>query len=156
MRKLRRLFSVPLLLLGIIVNAQTRTVKGKVLSAQDNQPLSRASVVVKGRSAGTTTDNDGSFSLNVPAGNVTLVISSVGFTENEIAVANGETTVTAQLLPSSVQLNEVVVTALGVTKNKKTLNYATQTVETKDLSKARETNIGNSLAGRVSGLDVVR
>ncbi|MEJ7682399.1 MAG: SusC/RagA family TonB-linked outer membrane protein [Segetibacter sp.] len=156
MRKLKKFFVVPLLLLGIIVNAQTRTVKGKVLSAQDNQPVSRASVLVKGKSSGTTTGNDGSFSLNVPAGNATLVISSVGFTQNEVAVANDETTVTVQLSPSSVQLNEVVVTALGVTKNKKTLNYSTQTVETKDLTKARETNIGNSLAGRVAGLDVVR
>jgi TonB-dependent SusC/RagA subfamily outer membrane receptor len=53
-------------------------------------------------------------------------------------------------------LNEVVVTALGITKNKKNLNYSTQTVETKDLTKARETNVGNSLSGKVAGLDVVR
>jgi len=65
-------------------------------------------------------------------------------------------TVSVELASDSRQLSEVVVTALGVTKSKKSLNYSTQTVETKDLTKARETNVANSLSGKVAGLDVVR
>ncbi|MEP7257124.1 MAG: SusC/RagA family TonB-linked outer membrane protein [Flavitalea sp.] len=85
-----------------------------------------------------------------------MVVSSVGFASKEIAVADDETSVSVALTGSSQQLNEVVVTALGVTKSKKTLNYSTQTVDTKDLTKARETNIGNSLSGKIAGLDIVR
>ncbi|MEP6951644.1 MAG: SusC/RagA family TonB-linked outer membrane protein [Ginsengibacter sp.] len=156
MRKLPNLFCVLLLLMGFTVNAQTRTIKGRVLSGQDKQPVPRASVLIKGKSRGTTTGNDGSFSLNVPTGDVTLVVSFVGFTEKEVSVGNDETSIAVELAPSAQQLSDVVVTALGVGKSKKTLNYSTQTVETKDLTKARETNIGNSLSGRVAGLDVVR
>jgi len=155
MRQLHKLLLlIPILFVSVFANAQTRTVTGKVLS--DNKPVVNASVTVKDKSIGTTTSNDGSFTLNVPTGNVRLVVSYVGFNEREISVANNETNISVDLTPSSQQLNEVVVTALGVTKNKRTLNYSTQTVETKDLTKARETNVANSLSGKVAGLDVVR
>ena len=93
--------------------------------------------------------------MSAPAGRATLLLSSVAFASREVAVGEGESQVTFELVPTTQQLNEVVVTALGVTKNKKNLNYSTQTVETKDLVKARETNVGNSLSGKVAGLDVV-
>ncbi len=80
----------------------------------------------------------------------------MGFAGKEIAVGKDETSVSVELSVASAQLGEVVVTALGVTKNKRNLNYSTQTVDTKDLTKARETNVANSLSGKVAGLDVVR
>src|SRR5690349_17443830 len=155
MKVLRLLSILTCLLLSVALHAQTRAVKGKVLS-QNNQPVSGASVQVKGRSIGTTTATDGSFSLNVPTSNVTLVISFVGFATVERTVEDNVSDINITLSESSSDLNAVVVTALGITKNKRNLNYSTQTVDTKDMTKARETNVANSLSGKVAGLDVVR
>ncbi len=80
----------------------------------------------------------------------------MAFASKEVAVGEAETNLTFDLVPTTTQLNEVVVTALGVTKNKRNLTYSTQTVETKDMTKARETNIGNSLSGKIAGVDIVR
>lgn len=155
MQNLRKLFFFLFFLVSVfIVNAQTKQIRGTVISAQDNQPVAGASVRVKGRSIGTTTAPDGSFSLNVPTG-ATLVISYIGYTAIERSVGN-TSELNVSLVQGNSQLGEVVVTALGVTKSKRNLNYATQTVDTKDLTKARETNVANSLSGKVAGLDVVR
>ena len=141
--------------IGFLI-AQNRTVTGKVTNLRDQANVVGATIAVKGSSQATTTSTDGSFSLSVPSGAVTLVISSVGFLPKEVAVAANSTSISVELSEDSRQLSEVVVTALGVTKNKRELNYSTQTVDTKDLTKARETNVANSLSGKVAGLDVVR
>jgi TonB-linked SusC/RagA family outer membrane protein len=156
MKKLRALFFILFLFFCFAAYAQTRTVKGKVVSAQNNQPIAGAAIQVKDKSIGTITNNDGSFSLNVPNGAVTLVISNVGYTSVERTVEAGASEINITLVESSSELNTVVVTALGITKNKRNLNYSTQTVDTKDMTKARETNVANSLSGKVAGLDVVR
>ena len=156
MIKLQHLLCIPLLFFVTLLSAQTRTIKGKVVSSQDQTSIPGVTVSLKGSQQATTTGADGVFSLSAPAGRVTLVLSSVSFGAREVAVGETETDVNIELTPTTQQLNEVVVTALGITKNKKNLNYSTQTVETKDLTKARETNIGNSLSGKVAGLDVVR
>jgi TonB-linked SusC/RagA family outer membrane protein len=156
MIKLQHLLCIPLLLFVTALSAQTRVIKGKVFSSQDQTAIPGVTVSVKGSQQATTTGADGSFSLSAPAGRVTLQLSSVSFASREVAVGEDESEVSFELTPTTQQLNEVVVTALGITKNKKNLNYSTQTVETKDLTKARETNIGNSLSGKVAGLDVVR
>src|SRR4030095_5462589 len=98
----------------------------------------------------------GSFSILVPAGRVTLEVSSVGFTTKDQVVAADQNNIVITLADASQLLSEVVVTALGVTKSKKNLNYSTQTVDTRNLTKARETNVANSLTGKVAGLDVIR
>lgn len=156
MIKLQHLLCIPLLFFVTLLSAQTRVIKGKVLSSQDQTPIPAVTVSIKGSQQATTTGADGSFSLSAPAGRVTLELSSVSFAAREVAVGEGENDLSFELTPTTQQLNEVVVTALGITKNKRVLNYSTQTVETKDLTKARETNIGNSLSGKVAGLDVVR
>ena len=156
MIKLQHLLCIPLLFFVTLLSAQTRTIKGKVVSSQDQTSIPGVTVSLKGSQQATTTGTDGVFSLSAPAGRVTLVLSSVSFGAREVAVGETETDVNIELTPTTQQLNEVVVTALGITKSKKNLNYSTQTVETKDLTKARETNIGNSLSGKVAGLDVVR
>lgn len=156
MIKLQHLLCIPLLLFVTVLCAQTRVIKGKVVSSQDQTAIPGVTVSVKGSQQATTTGTDGTFSLSAPAGRVTLQLSSVSFASREVAVGENETDVSFELTPTTQQLNEVVVTALGITKSKKILNYSTQTVETKDITKARETNIGNSLSGKVAGLDVVR
>ncbi|HRI19580.1 MAG TPA: SusC/RagA family TonB-linked outer membrane protein [Panacibacter sp.] len=151
MRKLHKLFLIPLLLICVTVQAQTRNVKGKVLSAKDNQPVSGASVFIKGKSTGTTTGNDGSFSLNVPAGNATLVISFIGYTSVEKLVEATLSEITVIITPATGELGEVVVTALGISRQSKTLVYATQTVKTGELTEARDANnVINSLQGKVA------
>ena len=130
MRKLQKLFLIPLLLLCLVAHAQTRTVKGRVLSAKDNLPVSGASVFIKGKSTGTTSGGDGSFSLNVPSGNVTLIISYIGYTSVEQLVEGSLSEITVALTATSGDLGEVVVTALGISRKSKSLVYAAQTVKT--------------------------
>src|SRR6476620_3806053 len=97
MRKLNKLFLVPLLFISVFATAQTKTVKGKVISAQDNQPVAGASIRVKDKSIGTTSANDGSFTLDVPASSTTLVISYVGFDPVERNVVGNVDNVTVSL-----------------------------------------------------------
>ncbi|MEP7374294.1 MAG: SusC/RagA family TonB-linked outer membrane protein [Chitinophagaceae bacterium] len=152
----KSLLGVFFLLCGTVLFAQTRTITGKIVSAKDNAALVSATITVKGTSTGTSTGTDGSFSIPAPAGRVTLQVSSIGFATKELVVEANQNSVTINLNEETQQLGEVVVTALGITKTKRSLNYATQTVDTKDLTKARETNVANSLSGKVAGLDIVR
>lgn len=138
------------LLLCIIAKAQTRTIKGKVLS-EVNQPVAGASVQIKGKNIGTTTTNDGTFSLNVPSGSVTLVISYVGYATVERVVDENTSDITVTLTQSSSDLSTVVVTALGIQRQAKSLVYATQTVKTSELTTVRDpNNVLNSLQGKVA------
>ena len=142
---------IPLIFFVSFVHAQTRTITGRVLSGPDNQPLAGASVMVKGATAGTATDANGAFSLNVPQGPVTLVISSVGFSMLERLVDANTSTVNIALSESQGELGEVVVTALGITRKTKTLVYATQTVKPSELTEVRDpNNVINSLQGKVA------
>ncbi len=156
MSRLKCLFIFFLLFFSTYLFAQDRTITGKVMSAKDNAGLMGVTVSVKGRTAATSTTQDGSFSIQAPAGRTILQVTSVGFATKEEAVEANENNLVISLDAEAQQLGEVVVTALGITKSKKNLNYSTQTVETKDLTKARETNVANSLSGKVAGLDIVR
>lgn len=156
MIKLQHLLCIPLLLLVTLVSAQSRVIRGKIVSSQDQTAIPGVTVTVKGTNQATTTSTDGNFTLSVPARRVTLILSSVAFATREVAVGDEETDLSFELTPTTQQLNEVVVTALGVTKNKKNLTYSTQTVDTKDMTKARETNVANSLSGKIAGVDIVR
>ncbi|MDR6781507.1 TonB-linked SusC/RagA family outer membrane protein [Pedobacter africanus] len=127
-------------------------VKGTVVD-ETQLPLPGVTVTVKNTKTVTTTDPNGAFSINAPS-NATLVFSYIGYIGQEKQV-NGNT-LRIVLVSDSKALNEVVVTALGITKEKKTLVYSTQTVNTEELTKARELNVVNSLTGKVAGLDVVR
>src|SRR5688572_16177670 len=102
MRQLLKLCLIPFLLLFLSagLQAQTRTVRGKVVTEDDNQPIVGASVLVKGATVGTATDAAGSFSLNVPEGRVTLVVSYVGFSLIERSVDANTSTVSITLSPS--------------------------------------------------------
>ena len=152
MGKFRNLFMVLLIFGCLSAGAQNRVVRGKVISAGNNQPVSGASVQVKGNSSsGTATANDGSFSVNAPGGRVTLVISSVGFVSLEKIVEANTSNVTVELAGSQSELEGVVVTALGISRQAKTLVYATQTVKPAELTEVRDANnVINSLQGKIA------
>lgn len=126
-------------------------ISGRVVDAA-GQPMSGVSVAVKGSSRGTTTNANGEFSITVQKGEV-LVFSSVDFASQEI-VAEKTTTVTITLQPNEKALQEVVVTALGVKKEKAKVAYAIQDVKGELLQKAPETNVANNLVGKVAGLSI--
>ncbi len=113
-----------------------------------------ASVIEKGNASnGTITDTDGKFSLNVPSG-ATLVISYVGYKSQEIEVKSGQVPLDIILEEDSKMLDDVVVTALGIKRERKALGYGVDEVKGDALTKAKETNVINSMAGRVAGLVV--
>lgn len=128
------------------------TVKGTVKD-QDGKPLAGANVLEKKTSNGVTTDANGNFSITVKEG-ATLVISYVGFIEKEVAVVAGQDiNVTLQFRGTSDP--EVVVTALGIRKEKQKISYATQEVKGAALEKAPEPNVATNLIGKVAGLNIL-
>lgn len=127
------------------------TVKGKVTSADDGTTLPGVTIVVKNTSKGTVTDLDGNYEITVDKLGDTLVYSFIGMETLEKAVTG--LTMDAQM-SAGVELQEVVVTALGVSREKKSLGYSVQGVSGEDLSDAKEVNVVNSLSGKVSGIQV--
>lgn len=138
-----------LLVLNFSFAQQTR-VTGKV-SDLKNEPLPGATVLVKGTSRGTVTDVDGTYAIQAASGE-TLVFSFVGFETKEFLV--GATTVVDITLSEGVALNEIVVTALGVERETKALGYSVQAIDGSQFTEARETNVINSLSGRVAGVQI--
>lgn len=131
--------------------AQT-TITGTVTDAGNSSPLPGANVVVKGTTNGVSTDFDGNYSINVSSQSAVLVFTYVGYTAKEIAT-NGSSTINASLTEDAEQLGEVVVTALGIKREKKSLTYSAQTISTDELSEARTLNVANSLSGKVAGIN---
>ena len=125
-------------------------VRGKVVDSK-GQSLPGVSVRVKGTTTGTSTDLDGNFSLTVPDNSI-LVFSFVGFESQEVA-ANGRTSINIVLKEDSQSLNEVVVTALGISRDKKALAYSLTEVKGDSFTQARENNLGNALSGKVAGVN---
>ena len=128
---------------------QTAKITGVVSDAEG--PIIGASVVEKGTSNGTITDLDGRFSLDVKPGTI-LVISYVGYASQEVKATTGAMKIT--LKEDNQMLDEVVVTALGIKRERKALGYGVAEVKGESLTKAKETNVINSMAGRVPGLVV--
>ncbi len=130
------------------------SVRGTV-SDTEGAPVMGATVLEKGTSNGTITDLNGKYSLQVKNSSAVLTFSYVGMTTLDIPVA-GKAQVNATLTTSAVNIDEVVVTALGISREKKTLGYALQEIKGESLLDARETNIANALSGKVTGLQVIR
>ena len=130
--------------------AQQTRVTGKV-SDVNNEPLPGATVLVKGTTRGTVTDVDGSYAIEAGSNEI-LVFSFVGFETKEQVV--GSASVINVSLSEGLALNEVVVTALGVERETKALGYSVQAVDGSRFTEARETNVINSLSGRVAGVQV--
>jgi len=151
MSRINCLLIIPSLLLGTLLFAQDRTITGKVVSLKDSLGVAGASISVKGKTIGTSTGADGSFSVVVPAGKITLQVSSVGFISAEHVLAANQNDIVIHLTEGATQLTEVVVTALGIQRQAKTLVYATQTVKPSELTEVRDpNNVLNSLQGKVA------
>jgi len=150
MSKLKQMLSVFFVLCGTCAMAQERTITGTVMGA-NNAPVVSATVSQKGTKKATVTSDNGSFSLKVSGNSVVLIISSVGFTTQEFTVPAGSVSANINLADDSKQLGEVVVTALGITRQSKTLTYATQSIKPAELTGVRDpNNVLNSLSGKVA------
>jgi TonB-dependent SusC/RagA subfamily outer membrane receptor len=112
-------------------------------------------VLIQGTTQGTTTDVDGNYSLSVPSDAASLIYSFVGYRSQVIAIGN-RSVIDIAMAEDIAALDEIVVTAFGVERDKKAITYAAQNVDVDDISKARETNVVNSLAGKVAGLDLIK
>lgn len=128
-------------------------VSGNVLSGEDSSPLPGVNILIKGTTTGVITDAEGSYRLEVPSAESVLIFSFVGFETQEVSL-NGRTSVDVTLATDATQLSEIVVTALGIEKDKSKVGYTTQEVKGSELVKAREPNAINSLVGKVAGLNV--
>ncbi len=136
-----------------LAHGQSRSVTGKVLSQEDGLPLPGVNVMLKGTTTGTTTDAEGSYKLNVPDGGGTLIFSFIGFTSQETEIGT-RNVVEVRMLTDTKQLSEVVVTALGIEREKKALGYTVQEIKGSQLTETRSANVANSLNGRVAGVRV--
>lgn len=129
--------------------AQDRVVTGRVTSGEDGTPLPGVGIVIKGTQRGTTTGAEGTYRLPVGAG-ATLVFSSVGFLRQEIAVG-ARNTLDVVLKPDAAQLDEIVVTALGISQEKRAVAYAVQGVSGDAIRNTGEPNLVTALQGKVAG-----
>ncbi|KAA6339557.1 TonB-dependent receptor SusC [termite gut metagenome] len=140
----------------LTAQAQTWEVTGIVTSADDGEPIVGASVLVNGTNIGSVTDLNGRFNLtNVPGSAKTLHASYVGLIAQDVAIKSGLIRIVLQ--PDAKLLNEVVVTALGISREKKALGYAVSEVSGDEMLKARGgvNNPINSLQGKVAGLQII-
>ncbi|SOD20043.1 SusC/RagA family TonB-linked outer membrane protein [Pedobacter xixiisoli] len=131
--------------------AQAQTVTGKVTSADDNLPIPGVSVKVKGASGGVATDAKGSFTI-IAAKGTTLIFSSIGFATQEVTVGSGP--VNVQLASDSKQLSEIVVTAMGLSRQSSAVGYSTTKVDPNKLLQKSEPDMLKSLQGKVAGVDI--
>ena len=141
------------LLLGLVPQIlRAQATIGGVVNDEKNQPLPGVSVLVKGTTRGTTTDTDGRFGLPASSTDV-LQFRFVGSAPQDVPVGN-QTSLTVKLLPDVRELNEVVITALGVKKETRKIGYAVQEVNGEDIVRARDPNPISGLTGKVAGLSV--
>lgn len=149
----KNLLVLTLFLCTLLVNlsyAQEMTVTGKV-NEEGGSEVAGVNVVLKGTNRGTTTNDKGEFSIQAEKGKV-LIFSFIGYNSKEVTV--NASILDVALTPEATALNEVVVTALGIKKEKKALGYAVSEIKGEELTVARTPNMANSLAGKVAGLNI--
>ncbi|MHA7109407.1 SusC/RagA family TonB-linked outer membrane protein [Sunxiuqinia elliptica] len=132
--------------------AETKTIEGTVTDSK-GEPLPGVSIVVKGTTIGITTDFDGNYSLKVPAETQVLVFSFVGMQSEEVALGD-RTQISVVLKEENFGVEEVVVTALGIKREKKALGYAVTEVKSDDIANNKTINVISALQGKVAGLDI--
>ena len=152
MKKVTLLLAMFMLGLQVLF-AQTREITGVVTSGEDGMPIPGVSVIVKGTTLGTVTDMDGRFALQVPTDAQDVVFSFVGMASQEIAIA-GRNTINIVMQPQAIGVDEVVVTALGIKREKREVTYQTQKVGDQELNIIAPTRAASALAGKVAGLQI--
>ncbi|WP_028375898.1 SusC/RagA family TonB-linked outer membrane protein [Leeuwenhoekiella sp. MAR_2009_132] len=140
-------FVLLLFIQGVVAQTVTGTVTDNT-----GMPLPGANVIEKGTSNGASTDFDGNYTINLTTENAVLTFSSLGFVSKDITV-NSQQTINVQMEEDAQQLGEVVVTALGIKREKKAITYSAQNIEVDEVSEARSLNVANSLSGKVAGLN---
>lgn len=133
------------------LQAQTHTFHGTVLDASNDEPLIGATIAPIGGGQGTVADVDGKFTLTVPSNVTKATISYVGYGTQTVTLTDG---MTVKLASTDTQLEEVVVTALGISRSEKTLGYAATQVSNEDIVSAQNSNVMQSLSGKVAGLKI--
>src|SRR6218665_1415720 len=141
---------------GRLINSATEeiVVLGRV-TEENGQGLPGAAVFVKGTGQGTVTDGDGTYKITLPDDKAVLVFTYIGFVPQDIAV-KGRTVIDVSLKNEAKALGEVVVTALGIKREKRALGYSMQEVSGDNLSQAKEANVATTLAGKIAGVQVTR
>ena len=129
-----------------------RTITGKVTD-KNSEPLIGANILVKGSAVGTVADVDGNYSLSVPSGESTLVVSYTGYVTQEI-LTTASNVIDVVLQESAQQLNEFVVTAQGIRREKKALGYAVSTVDESQIADRPQADVGRILQGKVPGVNI--
>ncbi len=137
---------------GSNTQATSFVLKGKIVDEKKDIAVANATIHIRNSKTYATSDNDGYFSIAAVEGDV-LEITSIGYTAKEVTVGTS-TEILINMSSSENQLNEVVITALGIKKEKAKIDYATQEVKGENLQKAREANVVSSLTGKVAGLTV--
>jgi TonB-linked SusC/RagA family outer membrane protein len=149
----QKLLSVFVLLIAAVhFSYGQRTITGVVTSSKDKQPVIGAVVLVEKTTIGTTTDIDGKYSLSVPDNATNLVISYTGMKNQTVPITG--TTVNVALADNEKLLDDVVVTALGVKRERKALGYATQQITGTDVNEAKDANVINNLEGKIAGVQI--
>ncbi|MBQ4389233.1 MAG: carboxypeptidase-like regulatory domain-containing protein, partial [Bacteroidales bacterium] len=150
MKKISLLLMYVFATLGVALNAQNITVKGTVTDRATGEPITGAAVVVQGNaSAYSLTDANGAFSITV-ARDGFLVVSNLGYKTTQVPV-NGSTSLSITLEEDAEYLDEVVVTAQGLTRKQKAIGYSAQVLNEETLTMTHSSDMGNSLAGKVAG-----
>jgi TonB-linked SusC/RagA family outer membrane protein len=140
-----------ILLVSLPAISQNKSIKGRILDDK-GVPLPGTSVTIKGSSKGTTADKDGYFEISAPQ-NATIIVSNVGFENAEILINENES-LEVTLRRSSSTITEVVVTALGIRKEKRNLTYSTQELKSEEILKAKDPFLINTLSGKISGVQI--
>lgn len=151
MRKILTMLGSILFLCGQLL-AQTRTITGKVTD-ESGTPIPNASITVKGTSLGTTSKEDGTYSLTIPASSKTLSFSAIGMAEQDISIGD-KRSIMVVLANRLNTLTEVVVTSLGISRDKRSLGYATQNIKADQLVDRGQVNLVNALQGKVAGVNI--
>lgn len=130
-----------------------QTISGTVIAQEDGLPLPSATILVKGTGVGTTADIDGKFSISAAKGD-TLVFTSIGFEPIYFPVDGTSQTISITMEAKAMELSTMVVTALGVAKERKSLGYSVAKIDAKQITQVEEANVVNSLSGKVAGMQV--
>lgn len=153
MKKLFLLFLL-VFVCAFTLSAQTKVIKGTITSSNEGEgPIPGVTVQVKGTTIGALTDAQGKYSITAPANATTLIFSYIGMKSLEIPI-EGRTQVDAVMQSDIMNLNEVVVTALGIKRESKALGYSVQSVGSDQIANSNNTNIINSLSGKVAGVHI--
>ena len=140
-------------LLGSLASfAQKEVVRGRILGT-DGAPISGATIRIKNSNKGTVTQDDGSFTLKAPQGNVILIVTALGYDAKELQ-ADPAHALDVKLEKNSKSMDEVVVTAVGIKREKRNLTFSSQELKGDELVKAKEPNLLNAMTGKIAGVQI--